>query len=104
MSALQNEEDDPFTGIDFRNALKMNNSYDRTFNTDKINMENYKIIHEGNGDIYEGEVIKSNEFFIKHGFGRLINQSGIVYEGFWQNNEIEGICKIRYSQGNTYEG
>ena len=104
LSAIKNEQEDPFTGINFRNALRMNNSQGGTSNNEKVNMENYKIIHEGNGDIYEGEVQLSCEMFVKHGVGRLINQSGTIYEGFWNYNNIEGICKIKYNSGDIYEG
>lgn len=45
-----------------------------------------------------------NSVMIKNGVGRLIDQSGTIYEGVWNNNSIEGICKIIYNNGDVYEG
>ena len=40
----------------------------------------------------------------KHGVGKLISKTGTIYEGIWKDNQIEGICKIRYNNGDIYEG
>jgi hypothetical protein len=88
---------DFFSGIDFRNALRLNS-------LDDIDIKNFRILHEANGDIYEGEVVMMNEQLTKHGVGKLITKTGNIFEGFWKNNQIEGICKIRYNNGDIYEG
>ena len=66
--------------------------------------KNFKIIHETNGDIYEGEVIKNDGTMAKHGVGKLITKTGNIFEGVWRQNQIDGICKIRYNNGDIYEG
>jgi hypothetical protein len=45
---------DFFQGLDFRNAMKLNSNIDSSQDNDS---KNFKILHESNGDIYEGEVI-----------------------------------------------
>lgn len=48
---------DFFQGIDYRNAIKANSSFMEC--SQEYDSKNFKIIHETNGDIYEGEVIKN---------------------------------------------
>lgn len=86
---------DFFQGIDFRNALRLND--ERL----EIDSKHFRILHEPNGDIYEGEIVNQTT---KHGVGKLISKAGNIFEGIWQNNQIEGICKIRYNNGDIYEG
>lgn len=66
--------------------------------------KNYNILHESNGDIFEGEIIQSGEQAIKHGVGKLITKTGNIFEGIWKQNQIDGICKIKYNNGDIYEG
>ena len=92
---------DFFQGIDYRNAVKSNSNMDCSQETDS---KNYHIIHESNGDIFEGEVITKGDTNTKHGVGKLITKTGNIFEGVWRHNQIEGICKIRYNNGDIYEG
>jgi hypothetical protein len=91
---------DFFQGIDYQNAIKSSTNMDSSQEYGK----NFHIIHESNGDIFEGEVITKGDTITKHGVGKLISKTGNIFEGVWRHNQIDGICKIRYNNGDIYEG
>ncbi|MCB0511509.1 MAG: hypothetical protein KDC72_03110, partial [Bacteroidetes bacterium] len=41
---------------------------------------------------------------IRNGKGKMVWESGDIYEGEWLNDEIHGKGKITYANGNIYEG
>lgn len=38
------------------------------------------------------------------GEGKLITKNGSFYEGYWENNELNGIGRLFHSNGDSYEG
>ena len=75
---------DFFQGIDYRNAIKANSSFMEC--SQEYDSKNFKIIHDTNGEIYEGEVIKNGNYMTKHGVGKLITKTGNIFEGVWRQN------------------
>ena len=45
-----------------------------------------------------------NELNQRHGVGILRLYNGLCYEGDWKEDRCEGQCKIRWPNGNTYQG
>lgn len=54
-----------------------------------------------NDSFYVGEVNLKNE---KHGYGRLINSDGILYQGNWVRDLFTGHGRMIDSKGILYEG
>jgi hypothetical protein len=70
---------DNFQAIDFRNILRLNDERQES------DSKNFRILHEPNGDIYEGEFMHTDQI-TKHGVGKLISKTGTIFEGIWKDN------------------
>lgn len=59
-----------------------------------------------NGEIYDGEWIKSKErnIMVKSGFGKMVYNDGNIYEGNWVDGIKHGHGKMYYKNGNICEG
>ena len=53
------------------------------------------------GSIYKGEWNVQGK---KHGYGILITKEGSKYEGFWKNDQLDGIGRFIEKRGNYYDG
>ena len=53
------------------------------------------------GSIYKGEWNIQGK---KHGYGILITKEGSKYEGFWKNDQLDGIGRFIEKRGNYYDG
>eukprot|EP00111_Clytia_hemisphaerica_P016718 TCONS_00049574-protein len=58
-----------------------------------------------NGDKYEGNFCQlSDETISRCGTGRHTTHDGIIMEGTWENNKLNGKGKIVHPSGACYEG
>jgi len=53
------------------------------------------------GTIYKGEWSMQGK---KHGYGILVTKEGSKYEGFWNNDQLEGLGRFIEIRGNYYDG
>lgn len=53
------------------------------------------------GTIYKGDW---NYLGKKHGYGVLITKEGCKYEGFWKNDQLDGMGRFIEKRGNYYDG
>lgn len=58
------------------------------------------IIRYCNGDVYEGEIYKSQ----KHGLGKYLYSNGDEYRGYWKLENKEGEGQFWTSEGVSYAG
>jgi hypothetical protein len=54
----------------------------------------------------EGTIYKENWNMQgkKHGYGILVTKEGSKYEGFWKNDQLEGLGRFIEIRGNYYDG
>jgi hypothetical protein len=50
--------------------------------------------------VYEGKFKNGRH----HGFGRVINENGNVYEGSWEYSLLNGQVSCLYNDGSRFEG
>ncbi len=62
--------------------------------------DGYNVIHFGNGDVYEGNVVDG----MFHAEGKYTSHKGWVYEGYFAFDEANGHGKITYADGAVYTG
>jgi hypothetical protein len=55
-------------------------------------------------ETYQGELFKSNDKYIRKGYGIYHYENGDVYEGEWDNNDKSGLGEYIYSDGSVYRG
>lgn len=53
------------------------------------------------GTIYKGDWNMQGK---KHGYGILVTKEGSKYEGFWKNDQLEGLGRFIEIRGNYYDG
>jgi hypothetical protein len=53
------------------------------------------------GSIYKGEWNIQGK---KHGYGILVMKDGSKYEGFWKNDQLDGVGRFIEKRGNYYDG
>lgn len=53
------------------------------------------------GSIYKGDWNIQGK---KHGYGILITKEGSKYEGFWKNDQLDGVGRFIEKRGNYYDG
>lgn len=53
------------------------------------------------GSIYKGEWNIQGK---KHGYGILVTKEGSKYEGFWKNDQLDGVGRFIEKRGNYYDG
>lgn len=53
------------------------------------------------GTIYKGDWNLQGK---KHGYGILVTREGSKYEGFWKNDQLEGLGRFIEVRGNYYDG
>ena len=77
---------------------------------DKVVIEEEPSIVHGvyvfpNGDRYEGEYMHTADgAVVRSGFGKHISSQGLVYEGNWTENKMNGTGCVRFPSGASYEG
>lgn len=58
-----------------------------------------------NGDKYEGECIQTENGSIERtGQGIHIGATGIIYQGSWEGDRMNGLGKLLHPSGASYEG
>ncbi len=55
-------------------------------------------------ETYQGELIISNDKYIRKGYGIYYYENGDIYEGEWDNNEKSGVGEYIYSDGSIFRG
>jgi len=70
------------------------NKFKNVFMKNPIKFTEEGTIYKGNWN-YQGK---------KHGYGILITKEGSKYEGFWKNDQLEGIGRFIEIRGNYYDG
>jgi hypothetical protein len=53
------------------------------------------------GSIYKGDWNIQGK---KHGYGVLVTKEGSKFEGFWKNDQLDGIGRFIEKKGNYYDG
>lgn len=76
--------------------------YDPKLEQDFGRRETRKLAIMENGAKYTGEWLVGTQ--IREGRGTQVWPDGSIYEGYWKNNQTQGLGRLIHADGDVYEG
>ena len=84
-----------------RDCRQIKKYIDQNKGGELVLVKNIYLGHDEESGIYNGHVLSHNNE-VRHGYGSMKYESGVTYEGFWENNVPNGRGKFEFPSGDIY--